>query len=80
MAHPATADDNVAWEPDAERDLGRGTIETSSDDCDPDEHPVAVLWLRDPEQHSGYREYYVRRQRPKQPAARPMGFRKPGAA
>jgi hypothetical protein len=42
--------------------------------------PAAVLWIPDPEQRRGWREYYVYRD---EPARRPMGFRgpegKPGA-
>ena len=38
-----------------------------------DEHPVAVLWLIDPEARHFLREYYVKRQ-PK-PKSKKMGYR-----
>ena len=41
--------------------------------ADDDEHPVAVLWLIDPEARRGLREYYVKRQ-PKS-KGRKMGYR-----
>ncbi len=40
-----------------------------------DDHPIAVLWLPDPEQRHGWREFYVRKQAPK-PGAKKMGYRK----
>lgn len=40
-----------------------------------DERPVAVLWLIDPEQRHGFREYYVKKQAPK-PNGKLIGFRK----
>lgn len=37
---------------------------------------AAVLWLPDPEQRHGFREYYVRKVAPK-PGGRPFGFGRP---
>ncbi len=37
---------------------------------------VAVLWVPDPEQRHGIREFYVYPASPKE--GRPLGFRKPG--
>lgn len=39
-----------------------------------EERPVAVLWVPDPEQRHGWREYYVKRQPPK-PNGKRMGYR-----
>lgn len=58
-------------------DIRQGSAEPASGTPDPDK-PVAVLWVRDPEQRHGWREYYVKRTAPK-PAERPFGFRKAGA-
>lgn len=44
--------------------------------ADGDERPVAVLWLIDPEQRHGFREYYVKKQSPTKPNGKPMGYRK----
>ena len=40
-------------------------------------HPLAVLWIPDCEQRSGWREFYIRPVAPVRPK-RSMGFRKPG--
>jgi hypothetical protein len=45
-------------------------------DSTPD-RPIAVLWLPDPEQRHGWREYYVAKHAAPKPG-RPLGFRKPG--
>lgn len=39
-----------------------------------DDHPAAVLWLPDPEQRYGWREFYVKR--PEKPNGKAVGFRK----
>lgn len=39
--------------------------------------PVGTLWVPDPEQRHGWREFYVAHPEPK-PGANPIGFRKPG--
>lgn len=39
---------------------------------------AAVLWVPDPEQRKGYREYYVKKPNGDKPAARPLGFRGKG--
>jgi hypothetical protein len=55
-------------------EAGSGSGSTSAS------RPAAVLWIPDPEQRRGWREYYVYRD---EPARCPMGFRgpegKPGA-
>ena len=40
------------------------------------ERAIAVLWLPDPEQRHGWREYYVKKTAPK-PGNKRMGYRKP---
>lgn len=60
-----------------EVDLQHGSAEPATGAADP-EQPIAVLWIRDPEQRHGWREYYVKKTTPK-PAVRPFGFRKAGA-
>lgn len=47
------------------------TEEFSSDE----DRPACVLWLPDPEQRHGWREYYVKKTTPK-PNSAPMGYRK----
>lgn len=37
-------------------------------------HPIAVLWVPDPEQRHGFREFYIY---PDPKPSRPVGFRKP---
>ncbi len=41
---------------------------------------AAVLWVPDPEQRHGWREFYVTKPGAPSAALRPFGFRKPGAA
>jgi len=46
----------------------------------PDEDKPAVagkLYLPDPEQRNGWREFYVHKPPAQKPGARPLGFRKP---
>lgn len=58
------------WQPEDTVVIEAGKAEEM--DTDP-ERPVAVLWVIDPEQRHGWREYYVKRQAPK-PGARKMGL------
>lgn len=56
------------WETSDTVDRGVGKVESGDAD---DDHPVAVLWLIDPEARRGWREHYVR----KQPKGRKMGYK-----
>lgn len=60
------------WQPEDTVVFEVGTAEEQT--LDPD-RPAAVLWLPDPEQRHGWREYYVKREGPK-PGSRRMGYRK----
>lgn len=60
------------WTPEDTIDIDVGTVEQVTEEAD---RPVCVLWLIDPEQRHGFREYYVKKQAPK-PGARKMGYRK----
>ncbi len=62
------------WEAPATVDMQQGNAEMASGAA-ADEHPVAVLWLIDPEARRGFREYYVKKQAPK-PGGKLMGYRK----
>jgi len=62
------------WEPEATVDIQQGSAELASGSVEND-HPVAVLWIPDPEQRHGWREFYVKRATPK-PGSKPMGYRK----
>ena len=42
-----------------------------------DDLPAGSLWVPDPEQRHGWREFYIRRDATPKPG-RPMGFGKPG--
>ena len=53
--------------------VGHGASSVQGTDA---EEVAAVLWVPDPEQRRGYREYYVKRNDEK-PGKRPMGFRVP---
>jgi hypothetical protein len=48
-----------------------GKVEESADA----ERPAAVLWVPDPEQRHGWREYYVKKTQPK-PGDRRMGYKR----
>lgn len=39
------------------------------------DHPVCVLWIPDPEQYHGWREFYVQRAPTKKPGAKRMGYK-----
>jgi hypothetical protein len=60
--------------------VGHGEVTEAGSGSTSTSRPAAVLWIPDPEQRRGWREYYVYRD---EPARRPMGFRgpegKPGA-
>lgn len=49
-----------------------GSAESLTSDA---ERPIAVLWVPDIEQRHGWREYYVKPDRPK-PGGKLIGFRK----
>lgn len=54
-----------------------GVAEAVVDERAP-ESIAAVLWVPDPEQRRGWREFYIRRQGgSSKPNARPIGFGKP---
>jgi len=59
------------WTPDEVSAIVTGKVDQVSEDSD---RPVAVLWVPDPEQRHGWREYYVKKAMPK-PCDR-MGYRK----
>lgn len=66
----------AAWEDEPPWYLGVGT---TGGGMDPErDATVGTLWVPDPEQRHGWREFYVARPDPK-PGANPIGFRKPGA-
>lgn len=50
-----------------------GHVETRPEDVSSD-HPAAVLWILDPEQRHGWREFYVKR--PVVTSRRTIGFRR----
>ena len=64
--------------PYPERLDGRAELLSTEPDADsPMAGVVAVLWLPDPEQRRGVREFYVRKPGDEKPE-RTVGFRKPG--
>lgn len=66
----ASWDDEVPWL------LGVGT---TGGGMDPErDAPAGTLWVPDPEQRHGWREFYVMRADQK-PRPNAIGFRKPGA-
>jgi hypothetical protein len=60
------------WVPDNTVTHQEGSIEDVGTEP---ERAVAVLWLPDPEQRHGWREYYVKKAASK-PCARRMGYRR----
>jgi hypothetical protein len=61
------------WQPADTVQSQIGTVEDATLTTD---HPVAVLWLPDPEQRHWWREYYVKRTPAQKPGARLMGYTK----
>lgn len=60
------------WQPEDTVTHEVGSAEKIEEDVD---RPVCVLWIPDPEQRHGWREYYVKKSAPK-PSGKPMGYRK----
>lgn len=54
--------------------LGVGSAHHVSDQGEDRPRPLATLWLPDPEQRHGWREFYVYPEH--KPNRKPMGFRK----
>lgn len=60
------------WQPEDTVQSQVGTVEDATLDAD---RPVCVLWVPDPEQRHGWREYYVKRTATPKPGARKMGYK-----
>lgn len=54
--------------------FGIGTVHGLGDPDDERADPVGRLYVPDPEQHSGWREHYIKPVPQHKPGARPIGF------